>query len=56
METNINMRVSNLKPFTGKNLSGNRHPSLEPAIQFYKLEDNNTSDSGYEVVIHIKIY
>ena len=49
------MRVSKHKPLTGSPLPWDKYPRLEPDIRFYKLEDNDKSDSGYESVIYIKI-
>ena len=49
------MIISNSKPFIGNYLPGDRYPGLEPDIWFYKVEDYDKSDSGYEAVIDIKI-
>ena len=48
MKKNTNTRGYNSNPFTGKPLSGDKRPSLETAICFYKVEDDDKFDSGYE--------
>ena len=49
------MRVSNPKPLSGKHLLGDKHTGIDTDIQFYEAEDDNSSDSGYEAVNHVKI-
>ena len=51
----IKTRVSNPNPLTGKPFTGDKCPWTKPAICFYKVEDGDKSDSGYDAVIHLKI-
>ena len=55
MSKTIKNRVSNPKPLTGKPDTGDNCPWPEPAICFYKMEDDDKSDSGDDAVIHVKI-
>ena len=55
MDKTINMRVSNTDQLTGKPLPGYKILGIDPYICFYKVKDNNKSDSGYEAIIHVKI-
>ena len=50
------MRVSNTNPLMGKPFPGEKHNGIKTAIKFYKVEDDNKSDSGDKSVIHFKIY
>ena len=34
------------KPFTGKNIPGEKNPGLETQIQFYKAYDRNRTKQG----------
>ena len=56
MEKTIKARVSNTKPLTGNNFTGDKHPRLKTYIWFCKVEDSDKYDNGNEAVIHIKIY
>ena len=51
----IKTRVSNPKPLTRKPFTRDKCPWLEKAIFFYKVEDDDNSDSGDDAVIHVKI-
>ena len=55
MAKTVKIRVSNPTPITGNPLPGDKCPDLEPALYFYKEGEDYDSDSGDEVVIHIKI-
>ena len=38
------MRVSNIKPLTGENPQGDKHPGLETVIRFYDVDNDYKSD------------
>ena len=53
-EKNTKTGVSNPNPLMGKIFSGDKRTSLKKAIWFYKVEGGDKSDSGDDIVTHIK--
>ena len=48
LKKTINMIVSNYKPVTGKHFPSDKHPGINPDILFYKVDDNNNSNTAEE--------
>ena len=55
MSKAIKKKVSHPKPLNLKPFPGDKFPGLEPAINFYEVEDDYNSDSGDEAVINVEI-
>ena len=48
LKKTINMIVSKYKPVTGKHFPSDKHPGINPDILFYKVDDNNKSNTAEE--------
>ena len=56
MANTIKTEVSEHKPITGNYFTGEKRLSLDPGINFYKVDDDAKSDKGEQSEILVKPY